>query len=71
MSATRNRVFAAKTNDRLPGIASQKLLDACAADADGKALASLDRSQNTNGGGIWYPVQASWGHADAVVVFVN
>jgi hypothetical protein len=65
------RVFAAKTNNRLPGIASQKLIDACEADPEGKALASLDRLQNTDGGGLWYPVQASWGHDDAVIVFVD
>lgn len=66
-----NRVFDAKTNDRLPGIASQKLLDACEADAEGKALASLDTTQRAGEGGIWYPVQESWGHADAVIVFVE
>jgi hypothetical protein len=66
-----NAVYAAKTNDRLPGRASQMLVDACEANPDGKALASLDRSQNTSGGGLWYPVLEAWGHNDAVIVFVD
>ncbi len=64
-------VYAAKTNDRLPGIASQKLIDACEANPEGKALASLDKAQQVADGGVWYPVEASWGHRDAVIVFVE
>lgn len=72
MSTTKNvAVYAAKTNDRLPGVASAKLIEACAANPEGKALASLDRHARAEDGGIWYPVQESWGHDDAVIVFTE
>lgn len=64
-------VYAAKTNDRLPGVASAKLVEACDANPEGKVLASLDATQRVDEGGVWYPVQASWGHEDAVIVFVD
>lgn len=64
-------VFAAKTNETLPGVASKLLLKACDDNPEGKALASRDKNQNAFGGGIWYPVEESWGHKDAVIVFVE
>ncbi len=64
-------VYAAKTNERLAGIASQKLIDACECNPEGKTLASLDKTQQVDDGGVWYPVEASWGHRDAIVVFVE
>lgn len=72
MNTTKNvAVYAAKTNDRLPGVASAKLIEACAANPEGKALASLDRHARAEDGGIWYPVLESWGHDDAVIVFTE
>ncbi len=64
-------VHAAKTNDRLPGLASEKLVAACDANHEGKALASLDKTQCVEDGGVWFPVDSSWGHRDAVIVFVE
>ncbi len=64
-------VYLAKTNERLPGIASQKLLDVCDANSEGKGLAVLDKKQHVADGGIWYPVKTCWRHPDAVIVFVE
>jgi hypothetical protein len=71
MSTETTRVFAAKTNARLAGVASQQLIAACESDPEGLALASLDVTQRVDDGGIWYPVDKSWGHQDAVIVFVD
>lgn len=64
-------VFKAKTNESLPGIPSRLLLETCNSNPEGKALASRDKKQNVFGGGIWYPVKESWGHKDAIIVFVE
>ncbi len=55
MSTETTRVFAAKTNARLAGVASQQLIAACESDPEGLALASLDVTQRVDDGGIWYP----------------
>lgn len=64
-------VYSAKTNEKLSGIASAKLIEACDANGEGKTLASLDKSQHVDSGGVWYPVETSWGHRDAIIVFVD
>lgn len=64
-------VFSAKTNEKLSGVASDKLVAACDANPEGKALASLDKTQQVDAGGVWYPVEATWDHKDATIVFVD
>ena len=64
-------VYAAKTNDRLPGFASEQLVEACNTNPEGKALAVHDKTQHVDRGGIWYPTVPAHGHKDAIIVFVE
>lgn len=64
-------VYEAKTGNTLPGVASEKLRRACGRDPEGKALAALDVTQRVDEGGVWYPVDPTWGAKGAIIVWID